>query len=244
MNQITNTKNYGLNIKITILIIFIGILLIVNYSHSQSASIPQFLISWQAESYIPNWYQGKNFSVKDSSINIGFELLDNGKIINLSNKKIRWYVNDKLVKNEEDGLGIKFLKTEIVGNSTRDTEIRITVIDYKGTQLNEIVRIPIVRPEAIIDMPYPDRRLNIDKSLNAYPFFFGTKDDNSFTVNWLANGRSSTGIAGDPWHLNLNIDEQSFKNISKSFDVNVKVSVKNFLNQFESAVSSIKLVAE
>ena len=66
---------------------FIGLIGFVGHiGYAQNA--PQFMVSWQADSYAPSWYQGKIFPVHGSRIKIGFELTDNGKIIDLS--KIRF----------------------------------------------------------------------------------------------------------------------------------------------------------
>ena len=58
------------------------ILYLVSGKNSLAAS-PQFLVSWQVENYAPAWYQGKIFPVKDTPIVVSFELIENGRLVNL-----------------------------------------------------------------------------------------------------------------------------------------------------------------
>ena len=82
------------------------------------------LVSWQADSYVPSWYQGKIFPTNGSKIGVNFELLENGKIVNLSKIKVRWYINDKLIRNESNGLGIKSLSFTTSDYPGYETEVR------------------------------------------------------------------------------------------------------------------------
>ena len=88
---------------------------------TQTTSRPQFMVSWQAQSYAPSWYQGKIFPTKGSRINVVFELVDGGKIADLSKLKVRWYLNDKLVLNEKTDLALNhiFFKQMIMPDKMR-----------------------------------------------------------------------------------------------------------------------------
>src|SRR3989338_8026257 len=127
----------NLKLKTLIFLIVVFVFLILNSVDAQTA-LPQFLVSWQAQSYAPARYQGKIFPTKGTPIVISFELIDNGKIVDLSKTAVRWYINDELVKNEDNGLGIKSLQFNLPDYAGQETEIRIAIPDYKGSQLDSI----------------------------------------------------------------------------------------------------------
>jgi len=209
------------------------------FSLTYAQTSPQFLVSWQAESYAPSWYQGKILPINGAPVEISFELIDKGKIADLSKTKVRWYVNDELVKNEENGLGIKSLKIITPNYSGQETEIRISVVDYKGGEtLDKVIKIPVVGPEVLIDSPYPDKKISAGLSIfQVVPFFFNIKNLNSLSVEWSANEQKPAGLSANPWSLNLNIGPET----PIGTEIKISVSVKNLLKELEFASKSIQL---
>jgi len=232
-------ENYKLKFKIIFafcIVIFIFAFLFLHFVDAQAA--PQLLISWQAQNYAPSWYQGKILPVNGTPVNISFELVDNGKIVDLSKTTVRWYVNDKLVLNENNGLGIKNLKINIPDSNGNTTEVRIAVVNYKGGDLiDRVVEIPVEAPEAVIDAPYADGKIKTGSSiLGLIPFFFNVDNINNLLVNWSVNGQAPTS-SNNPYLLNLNIGSDT----PQDTQINVSVSVKNILKQLEFASQSIQL---
>jgi len=226
-------KNYKLKIFTFLLSTFYLLLATISAS---AQTTPQFLVSWQAESYVPSWYQGKVLATKGSAIKVSFELIDSGKIADLSKKKVRWYINDKLVQNENKGLGLKFYSFIADDYPGQDTEIRITIVDYKDEVLDKIIVIPIVSSEAVIDVPYPNREIKSGRnSFFAYPFFFNIKDLNKLSFEWLVDNRPAE--AGDNSAiLDLNVDSLA----PKGFGINVKLTIKNLLDELSFASKNIE----
>lgn len=206
------------------------------------AAEPQFLISWQAENYAPSWYSGKILPTKDTSVEISFELIDKGKLANLSKTKVRWYVNDELVKNEKNGLGIKSLKIITPNYSGQETEIRISVVDYLGGEtLDRIIKIPVVGPEVLIDSPYPDKKISAGLSIfQAIPFFFNIKNLNSLSVEWSVNEQKPAGLFFNPWLLNLNIGPET----PIGTEIKLSVLVKNILKELEFASKKLQVYVQ
>lgn len=230
-------KNFNQKFKTPALLFAICYLFFAIFYFVDAQTAPQFLVSWQADSYAPSWYQGKIFPTHGSKIDINFELLESGKIINLSKTKVRWYINDNLIKNEKNGLGIKFLSFVANDYPGQETEIRITLPDYKGETLDEIVRIPIVSPEATIDSPYSDNRVYIGgSSFLAHPFFFNIKKLNELSFEWSVDGRPAKSGEKDD-KLDLNVDPLT----PSGWEINVQATIKNLLNQMEFAGKNIKL---
>ena len=202
----------------------------------------EFFVSWQAQNYAPSWYQGKILPINGTPVNISFELIDNGKIADLSKTTVRWYVNDNLVLNENNGLGIKNLKINIPDYSGGQTEIRIAVIDYlKNGFMDKLIEIPVKGPEAIINAPYADGKIKTGSSvLNLFPFFFNIKDVSNLLVSWSVNGQKPISADGNSYILNLNIGSETPKNTA----INLSVAVKNILKELEFANQSVNLVVQ
>lgn len=229
----TNIKKFK-NISIFLAIFF---LFSFFFPFSSFGASHQFLTSWQADSYVPNWYQGKVFPTRGSSININFELINNNKIVNLSKNKIRWYINDKLFKNEDSGLGIKSL--QFINNNFRgnDIEVKIAVVDYSANALYKIIHIPIVMPEAIIDAPYTEQKISAGENLfHVFPFFFNIKNLGELSFEWWANEQVAD-ITENPQELSLSINTQT----PPGTVINLKAIIKNIANQFEFANKNIQL---
>ncbi len=238
INSILKTPNVKkLNILTFLSVILIFSFLFLNFSNAQT--LPQFLVSWQAQNYAPNWYQGKILPVNGTSVEVNFELIDNGKPADLSEVKVRWYINDNLVRNENDGLGIKNLKFINSDYGGGEIEIRIVAVDYLGGDLiDKIIRIPTAAPETIINAPYPDNLIGVGKSIiQAIPFFFNIRDIDSLSIEWSVNGQKSTGAAANPFLLSLNIGSETPQGI----EINVSALVKNIFNNMEFANKTIQL---
>ncbi len=239
-------KNFNSKGKFVLIFLFGVGFAFLSGAGSASAASPQFMVSWQAENYVPSWYQGKIFPTQGSRINVGFELMDNGKIIDLSKNKVRWYVNDKLVKNENNGLGIKFYSFIVADYAGEDAEIKIAVlpcaggcVGYKNNEiLYKIIKIPVVSPEAVIDAPYKERRISVGENrFFAYPFFFNVKNPDNFSFSWLINGREAEAEDKEPGALNLKIDSA----VIPGDAVNIQLTIKNLLKELEFGSVGTKL---
>ncbi|MBI5079469.1 hypothetical protein HZB06_02245 [Candidatus Wolfebacteria bacterium] len=207
---------------------------------SLAESGPQFLASWKADSYVPSWYGGKTLPSAGSNIRVSFELIDNNKIADLSRIVVRWYVDDDLISNEDEGLGIKSVKIRAPIATGDDIKVRIAVVGYKDiAELNKIVNIPVGEPEAIIDFPrYNNSAVNRSGNIfRAMPFFFNLKNSNGLSVNWLANDRNAKESGKDPWRLDLTVDDQT----PSGFEISLEATIQNVSNQLDYANKILKL---
>ncbi|MBI5306304.1 hypothetical protein HZB04_01840 [Candidatus Wolfebacteria bacterium] len=203
----------------------------------QTSSKPEFLISWKTNSYAPSWYQGKIFPTRGSRVEAAFELIDNGKIVDISKNKARWYINDKLVLNEKNGLGIKNYSFRAFDYPGQDIELRIVIVDYKEEQIGGMIIIPIVHSEAVIDAPYAAAKIfgGAVSSFSAYPFFFNISDFSGLSFQWFVDGRLADS-AGQPQKLDLNIDSKA----PVGFGTNVRLRIANLADEINFANSEIK----
>jgi len=232
--------NYNSKFKTSILIISIFYFLFSIFCVADAQASPQFLVSWRAQNYAPSWYPGKILPANKTPIEISFELIDNGKLADLSKTKVRWYINDNLIKNENDGLGIKKIKFNIPDYAGNETEVRIIVVDYLGgEQIDKIIAIPTVSPETVIEAPYLNGEIGVGTSnFRALPFFFNITNLNNLSVEWSANEQKSEGFFDNPWLLNLNIDSKT----PLGTEIRLSALVKNPSKELEFASKNINLV--
>lgn len=232
----------GLKLKIMFLIpVFIAFCLFLpNFSCAQST--PQFLISWEAKNYVPDWYSGKILPTAKTNVEISFELIDNGKPVDLSGVKVRWYINDKLVKNENNGLGIKKINFITPNYFNQEAEIRIAVVDYANVGfIDKLIDIPVVRPEAVINAPYADNKIKTGGSIfELFLFFFTTNNKENFSIQWSVLDKKPKSQKDDPFKLDLNVDSQ----IPVDSVINLSVVVNNIVKTLESAVKIINLTVK
>src|SRR5437660_1114929 len=65
-------------------------------AHAQSPS-PQPVITWRAYTYAPAGFSGKILAVPRSRMDASLALIDQGKIVNLKNYTVHWYLNDHFI---------------------------------------------------------------------------------------------------------------------------------------------------
>ncbi len=159
----------------------------------------QAIMSWKATNYVPSWYKGRVMPGYGSRVTVGLDVLENGKIADISKKTIRWYMNDNLVQNETNGLGLQSYTFRNSSLSQDPITVRVSILDYNGQPLDQLVRIPVVSPEVVIDAPYYDRRIEKGSSIfSALPFFFNIANPSQLRLAWNINGADMSGDKTDP----------------------------------------------
>lgn len=233
-------KNFKLKIILSISAFIIFYLAFFDFSYAQTP--PQFLISWKTQNYAPNWYAGKILPTAGTQIEVNFELIDNGKLADISGTKVRWYINDKLVKNENNGLGIKKINFTAPNYFGQTIEVRIAIVDFLGGGfMDKIIEIPVVRPEAVINAPYKNNEIKTGKSaFSVSPFFFNINNKDYFSVQWSVSGQKPESDKGDIFSLDLNIDQQ----MPAGSDIGLSVTVNNILKTLEMASQTINLTVK
>ncbi|MEK7192012.1 MAG: hypothetical protein AAB646_00660 [Patescibacteria group bacterium] len=217
--------------------IILFVIWILSFGFSGAQVAPEFMVTWKANSYAPAGYQGKILPIANTPIEVSFELIDGGKLADLSRNEIRWYLNGNF---EKSGKGLKSLSFSADGLNGNNQQVRITVMNYKGTELDEIVDIPMAVPEVVIDAPYPDNQVGIGENfLTALLYFFNLDNASQGAINWSANGADSQGLANNPEILNLDT-----KDLDSNTPINLQASARNLLNPFEIAVKIINLATK
>lgn len=215
-------------------IVMFVLVLLVPSSFAQVTPEPQFLVTWKAQSYTPASYEGKALPTSGSLVTVSFELIDKGKIIDLSKQTVYWYIDDLLLRS---GQGIQRAAFNITLPTSGSQEITIQLPDYNGQVLNKIIKIPVVRPKAVIQAPYPDFLFSsLAVQLKALPFFFNIQKTTDLLFGWNVNGDTPSN-AESPDTLLINLRSLP----SSDFGLNIGLNVQNSNNSFESADSSLIL---
>lgn len=198
-----------------------------------------FMISWRAVNYVPANYQGKIMPNKNSSIEISFDALDQGKFVDLSKQNIIWYLNDNLLQS---GVGLKTIKFTA---SQINPVISISIPSYKDTKysagdLEGLITIPTISPKIVINTPYPGKAIKIgDNLFQALPYFFNILNPNQLSIGWSVDGAETAGQPGNADILNLTTATQG--NPAAGANVSIKTIAQNPADQFEFAQSYINL---
>ncbi len=199
--------------------------------HAQSSS-PQFLITWQAKSYAPPEYRGRILATAGSPITASFDLIDGGKVADLTNQTIYWYLDDQLISNAPGKQTVSFLAPDTAPNILK---LRIQLPSYNNNLLLKVVQIPVVTPEVVIESPYPDGTVGGSSiSLKGAPYFFNVLNPLALSFSWSVNGQTAESKenpdeliasinpdARTGSTLNIGLGAQNPKNNSEAADKNL-----------------------
>lgn len=202
------------------LLLAIGLIGIGIFRASAQQSGPQFLITWSAKSYAPSGFTGKLLPTANSPITVSFELLDGGKIVDLSGKTIYWYLNDEFVEGTAGQRTINVIAPTYAPNAIN---LRVQIQNYKGSLLFQEIDIPVVPPEAVIESSFPSQKFTGSSlRLSAAPYFFNVSSLRSLNFQWGVNGQTPLN-AENPQNLTINLNAGA----PLGSNINVDLSVQN-----------------
>lgn len=227
-SQIPNHK-----LQINWRLALIGILAFGIWNFGEAQTALEFLISWRAANYVPASYQGKNFPINATPIEIGFDLVESGKIINLAANEVRWFLDGDLFKS---GNGLRTIR---FNSKSSSQQIRILITNYKGANLEKIFFIPAQTPQLIIDTRLPNASAGLGKyRLEALPYFFNIFSLPELKFDWSINNQPAGGGAENPEILDLNFSSESAPAETK---VRISAIVSNRFNPIELSSESVEL---
>jgi hypothetical protein len=164
---------------------------------------PTLLITWTANrSSAPADFVGKIFPGARSSISASVALIENGRAINLSGETIQWYANNSFLDGGQGMTRISFGATQVAPNTI---SLRAQLPFYNDSFVVKTVEIPVVRPEAVIDAPFPRGIFSQNPvTIKALPFFFTVPNFSFLRFSWNVNGSEPTNQE-TPSELLINI---------------------------------------
>lgn len=222
----------GVKIQVFSLLLLFFILSFSFFASAQT--VPEFIISWRAINYVPSNYQGKAMPANSTPIEISFDIVESGKIINLAANEIRWFLDGDLFKS---GNGLKSLR---FNSKSQNQQTRIVIANYKGANLEKIFIIPAQTPKLVIDTRLPNANVGLGKyRLEALPYFFNIFSIQELKFDWSSNNQPISGGVGDPQILDLD-----FSSESAPAETNIRISaiVSNRFNPVELSSGSVELI--
>ncbi|HUX35720.1 MAG TPA: hypothetical protein VMV71_01655 [Candidatus Paceibacterota bacterium] len=200
-------------------------------SFAQTAASPVILLTWSSNTYVPPEFGGKIMPTANSTINASAELIDNGKIIDVSKQNVYWYQDNNYIDGGIGKQSISFKAPDFSGGSIN---LRVEFPDYsKGDQL-KTVAIPIAKPEVVIESPLPGEKFSSSPlTLEAQPYFFNVDSLSGLIFSWNVNGQSPSG-AENPQVLNIKFDQT----LQPQSTMSVSLSVQNATKGYESEAAS------
>lgn len=232
MNKMKHIQSLGFYLVIYFAVIF-TLFINVSFVSAQTAA-PQFLVTWNAQSYVPPNYQGKTFPTNGSPVIVSFELVSQGKAIDLSGQTINWYLDGDFFSG---GIGIQSINFNAVAPAGTEHSVNIQLPDYQGEFLTKTINIPVLQSQAVIEAPFPGKIFSASNlQLIARPYFFNIGDPSTLIFSWEVNGANPTN-ADQPDTLNLNLKP----NLPSDFFLNIDLSIKNPNDENEQADQNISL---
>jgi hypothetical protein len=177
-------------IAIASFLILTSSLFLIPSAHAQITSNPQFLITWKpTASSIPSNYIGKALPSLGSKVTADFELVSNGKILNISGQTIYWYLEDTLIGG---GTGVQQVTFPLFGTPPGSLTLKIELPSYNGQYLIHTIDIPYVNPAVVIYAPYPNGDFSSSPlTVTALPYFF-TASASQLSYTWAVNGQTGS----------------------------------------------------
>ncbi len=179
------------NISRTFVVVFCAALLTSSLflcaeAQGVSATQPQIFLTWQARGYVPPSYQGKALPAANSVVTASMEVIDQGRIADISNKSVYWYQDGLLVGS---GLGKKTVNFRTASQAPTQSQLMVQVQGYKGQLLFNTIVLPVAQPTAVIEAPYTGNISGGNSvTVKGVPYFFNVPDMNSLVFNWVVNG--------------------------------------------------------
>lgn len=199
---------------------------------AQAQTSPEFLVSWRATNFVPADYQGKSLPSKSSMVEIGFDVIDGNKPANLSQNNISWYLGNNYVSS---GVGMKTIRITIP--TDLDQAVRMTIANYKGSDLDFGFIIPVSKPKLVLSTKTPTQTAKNQRFLpvrshlfEARPFFFNVKNLRDLNFKWQVNNELVTGEAGNPEFMSMDFGSNGSP---KESQFSVSVAASNSSNQLE-----------
>ncbi len=202
-------------------------------SFAQTASEPEFMVTWSTKNYVPSDYMGKILPAKSGRLDVGFDLIDRNKIADLSGATITWFLNDNFIRS---GIGLKNISLNL--NGELNQIIRISVTDYADDEISHIFSIQPAEPEIVIDTKNPlllsFNQIQLAAKKHVFgirPFFFNIKGLDELIFKWRVDNKLISGAAENPWLLSLDLGTP--EGAAQETDLAVSASAANINDQFE-----------
>ncbi len=213
--------------------VFILTLLALPPRASAQTQEPFVFLTWRADSYAPPDFRGKVLPTAYTRVSVAVEAISGGKTLDLSRATVNWYWDNGLVAT---GQGMK--RTSVNAGDIPNTahDLRVEISGLPDGLLLKTVEVPVVRPEVMIEAPFPDRTFSGNNIvLVAKPYFWNSVPGLIF--NWKVNGQAPEG-EDNSGVLRANLNP----GVAPGFEVKTELNVYSPANPLESATKTLSLI--
>jgi len=199
---------------------------------AQTAS--QTILTWAANNFYRADFGGKTLVTPGTPLTVSAEVLQNGKITDLSEASFIWYIDEKLQSRGEGLKEISFTANKTVGD---DYFVRVNIRSGENV-FESSVRIPISSPVLVLRNPNPNGLIKSGEKaqITAVPYFFNINLFQGLEFFWQVDS-GTIKESGNDNNLTLNTG-----NAQPGKTIQITGTARNKNNSLETAVSRIKLI--
>ena len=204
------------------------------YAVGQSINSP-VIITWQANNYFPANYQGRAMITPNSLIVASVELIQNGKLSDLTNANIQWYVNGI----PTDG-GVGFKTTSFIAKPQTDGYVTIKAsVTIGGSEYDNSYRVQTAQPVIIINTQNSENSVpaGSQSTISASPYFFNISSLDDLSFFWSVNGQTVTGNNNQ---VTINVGTPS-SGYQGSIQISVTAQNKNFQYELVKQTTNLSI---
>lgn len=220
--------------KITKIIVPITVLVAAAISGQSLAQTPNpVIITWQADNFYPADFEGRALPSPGTPIALSAEVMQNNKLLDLSQATFMWYVDETLIGR---GVGLKETTFKMQKSPGDYSFVRV-VVQTGNNSFESSLRIYAQAPTAVIEGNFPNQVVPAGSQilLQAVPYFFNVLNLNDLSFSWLINGQQQNNGRDNQLLLTVG-SPQGGENAAQ-----LNVAVQNLLNPLEAASNKIIL---
>jgi len=202
------------------------------FYHAFAQTNGDLLITWHANNYTPQGFQGRALPTNGNIVHVSVEFLLGKKIQNISQATISWFV-DGIFFNK--GVGMKefsFMVTK-VGRSSHSVR---AVVQTKTNKYEGLISIPVFNPIITIENKNPNGIVSPGEQLNllVVPYFFNILSPSEITSLWSINNEKQEGTRDAVLILNIGSPKTP-----EQKNMTIESFVQNIKNKIEFAKDKI-----
>jgi hypothetical protein len=217
---------------IVFILLVAGYQLLVTNINAQTPA--QVILTWQANNFYPADFNGKPAATPNTPVTVAAEVLQGGKLTDLSQTTFTWYVDEKF---QSRGNGLKEI-VFTVDKSVGDSHFVRVNIQSDSDVFENSIRIPVSSPVVILKTPYPNQlvRTGSKPEITAVPYFFNINAFRDLNFSWQL-GTGEIKESGNDNRLVLNIGTTP----PPENTIQITGTARNKNSLLETATSRIRL---
>lgn len=196
-------------------------------------TVNPLIVTWQANNYFPADYAGKAAATPNSPIIVSVELIQKGKLADITGADIKWYADNSIIAN---GVGQKTASFAAAQNGNGYQNVRV-LVSAGSASFENSVRIPVVKSSVVITSFLKNQSVKPGDEVvfQALPFFFNIDSIQKLSFLWQINNQSATGD-GNKLTIKVGTPKSDFQN-----SILVSATAQNSDNPYEFNKGSLNL---